>query len=88
VRGRVRLSGRLLGGHIPPRGKIVELQGWARGQWQVFRTTRSNSSGRYRVNYRLRTGVRGSLRIRARVRRERGYPYTLGYSRVIRVRVG
>jgi hypothetical protein len=88
VRGRIRLSGRLLGGHIPPRGKIVELQGWARGQWQVFRTTRSSRSGRYRVDYRLRTGVRGILRIRARVRRERGYPYTLGYSRVVRVRVG
>jgi hypothetical protein len=88
VRGRLPLGGRLLGGHIPPRGKIVELQGWARGQWQVFRTTRTNKRGRYHVNYRLRTWTRGVLRIRARVRRERGYPYTLGYSRVVRVRVG
>jgi hypothetical protein len=82
------LSGRLLGGHIPPRGKIVELQGWARGQWQVFRTTRTTKRGRYHVNYQLRTRMRGVLRIRARVRRERGYPFTLGYSRVVRVRVG
>jgi hypothetical protein len=88
VRGRIRLSGRLLGGHIPPRGKIVELQGLARGQWQVFRTTRTNKRGRFHVTYRLRTGMRGALKIRARVRRERGYPYTLGYSRVVRVRVG
>ena len=88
VRGRIRINGHLLGGHIPPRGKVVALQGWARGAWQVFRTTRTSKGGRFHVNYRLRTGAREVLRIRARVRRERGYPYTLGYSRVARVRVG
>jgi hypothetical protein len=88
VRGRIQLSGRLLGGHIPPRGKVVELQGWARGGWQVFRTVRSSHKGRFRTTYRLRTGARQTLRIRARVRRERGYPFTLGYSRVVRVRIG
>jgi hypothetical protein len=87
-RGTIPLSGRLLGGHIPPRGKVVELQGWARGEWRLFRSVRTSGSGRYHTRYRVRTGVRGILRIRARVRRERGYPYTLGYSRVIRVRVG
>jgi hypothetical protein len=88
MRGRIRINGHLLGGRIPPRGKVVELQGWARGAWQVFRTTRTSRNGRFHVTYRLRTGTRGILRIRARVRRERGYPYTLGYSRVVRVRVG
>ena len=86
-RGRIRLTGALLGGYIPPRGKVVELQGWARGAWQVFRSVRSQRSGHFKATYRLRTGVRGVLRIRARVRSERGYPFTLGYSRVVRVRV-
>jgi hypothetical protein len=88
VRGRIRLSGHLLGGHIPPRGKVVELQGWARGSWQVFRTVRSNDKGRFHATYRLRTGARQTLKIRARVRRERDYPFTLGYSRVVRVGIG
>jgi hypothetical protein len=87
-RGLIPLSGRLLGGHIPPRGKVVELQGWANGAWRLFRSVRTSKSGRYHTRYRVRTGVRGILRIRARVRRERDYPYTLGYSRVVRVRVG
>jgi hypothetical protein len=88
VRGRIRMSGRLLGDHIPPRGKLVELQGWARGAWQLFRQVRTRRSGRFSATYRLRTGARGTLKIRARVRAERGYPYTLGWSRVVRVRVG
>jgi hypothetical protein len=87
-RGLIALSGRLLGGYIPPRGKVVELQGWANGAWRLFRSVRTSKAGRYHTRYRVRTGVRGILRIRARVRRERGYPYTLGYSRVVRVRVG
>ena len=87
-RGVIRLSGRVLGGHIPPRGKVVELQGWARGEWRLFRSMRTSRGARFHTRYRVMTGVRGVLRIRARVRRERGYPYTLGYSRVARVRVG
>ena len=87
-RGTIPLSGRLRGGFIPPRGKLVELQGWARGEWRLFRSVRTTRSGRFHTRYRVRTGVRGVLRIRARVRRERGFPYTLGYSRVVRVRVG
>ena len=87
VRGRIRLRGRLRGGHIPPRGKLVELQGWARGAWLTFRDVRTTRRGRFAATYRLRTGVRGTLRIRARVRRERGYPYALGWSRVERVHI-
>jgi len=34
------------------------------------------------------TGIRGSLRIPARARRQRGYPFTLGYSPIVGVRVG
>jgi hypothetical protein len=87
-RGLIRLSGHLLGGHIPLRGKLVELQGWSRGEWRLFRSVRSTRTGRFHASYRVRTAIRGSLRIRARARRERGYPYTLGYSRVVRVRIG
>jgi hypothetical protein len=88
VHGRIRLRGHLLGDHIPPRGKLIELQGWARGAWQLFRQVRTNRGGQFRATYRLRTRARGTLKIRARVRAERGYPYTLGWSPVIHVRVG
>jgi hypothetical protein len=87
VRGTIPLTGRLLGGHIPPRGKVVELQGWARGSWRLFGSARTGRNGRFHFHYRLKTRARGTLRIRSRVRSERGYPYTLGYSPVVRVRV-
>ena len=86
--GRVRFRGRLKGRPVPARGKLVELQAFDGGRWRTFAQPRSRHDGRYRATYRLRRtfGPR-TFRFRARVRRESGYPYELGYSRKIRVRV-
>src|SRR5215211_4859467 len=77
--GRVRFRGRL---------KLVELQAFDGGKWRTFAQPRSRKDGRYKAVYRLRRtfGPR-TFRFRARVRRESGYPYELGYSRRVKVRV-
>src|SRR5215211_1984074 len=86
--GRVRFRGRLKGLPVPGRGKLVELQAFDGGKWRTFAQPRSRKDGRYRAAYKLRRtfGPR-TFRFRARVRRESGYPYELGYSRRVKVRV-
>jgi hypothetical protein len=85
---RYRISGRLLGGFIPARGKLVELQAYERGKWRTFGSARSNASGRYAYTYRFRAESIGRrFRLRARVRADAAYPFSLGYSKVLRVRV-
>ena len=86
--GTVRFRGRLKGLPVPRRGKLVELQAFDGGKWRTFAQPRSRKSGRYKAAYRLRRtfGPR-TFTFRARVRREGGYPYELGYSRKVRVRV-
>jgi hypothetical protein len=86
--GRVRFRGRLKGLPVPGRGKLVELQAFDGGRWRTFAQPRSRKDGRYRSSYRLRRtfGPR-TFRFRARVRRESGYPYELGYSKRVKVRV-
>jgi hypothetical protein len=69
-------------------GKLVELQAFDGGRWRTFAQPRSRRDGRYKASYELRrTFAPRSFRFRARVRREAGYPYELGYSRKVRVRV-
>src|SRR5262249_49092614 len=41
VGGRVRLSGRLRGGYVPGRGRVVDLQAHERGRWRTFDTVRT-----------------------------------------------
>ena len=86
--GRVRFRGRLKGLPVPGRGKLVELQAFDGGKWRTFAQPRSRKDGRYKASYRLRRtfGPR-TFRFRARVRKENGYPYELGYSKRVRVRV-
>jgi hypothetical protein len=84
---RVRLSGRLRGGAIPPKGKLVELQAFE-GGWRTFASLRSDKRGRFATNYRFqRTFSPRTYRFRARARAEAGYPFVLGVSRSARVRV-
>jgi hypothetical protein len=84
----VRFRGRLLGKPIPRVGKLIDLQAFDAGRWRTFRTTRANRRGRYRATYRfVRTAQPRTFRFRARARREARYPYALGTSRVVRVRV-
>lgn len=84
----VRLSGRLLGGRVPRRGKLVDLQAYERGRWRTFDTARSSRRGRYRTHYRFSTAAAGrSFRLRVRVRPDAAYPFAVGYSHAVRVRV-
>jgi hypothetical protein len=84
----IHLRGALAGGQIPSDGKLVALQALVRGEWRTFGTTRTLSSGKWRYEYRF-DGTRGtqSYRLRALIPSESDYPYALGYSHGITVRV-
>jgi hypothetical protein len=85
---RVRLSGRLRGGAIPPKGKLVELQAREGANWRTFASLRSDRRGRFATRYRFeRTFSPRTYRFRARARAEAGYPFVLGVSPSARVRV-
>jgi hypothetical protein len=56
--------------------------------WRVFGTTRTRKSGHFRVRYRFQPGSRGRFTFRLRLRPNDAYPYTLGFSGRMRVRVG
>ena len=69
-------------------GKLIELQAFDGGRWRTFRTTRANRRGRFHARYRFtRTTSPRTFRFRARARRESRYPYALGVSKVVKVRV-
>jgi hypothetical protein len=74
------------GQRIPDRGLVVILQGREGGRWRTFADTRTSRRGAWRTSYRFR-GIGGSYPVRARIRRQAGYPYELGYSRAVTVRV-
>lgn len=85
----VHFRGHLRGGWLPAGGVLVELQVRTRGKWRTFAQPRaSGTNGRWSYQYRFET-IRGraSFRFRARIRRQRGYPFTTGHSRQVRVRV-
>lgn len=87
--GRVSFSGRLStsGQPVPRSGKLIDLQAYDRGRWRTFETTRARGSrATWRASYRF--GQRpGRYRIRVRIRRESTFPFELGYSRPVVVRV-
>jgi hypothetical protein len=87
--GLVRFKGtiRHAGQPLPRTGLVVVLQGHVRGHWQTFADTRTNAQGRWRARYRF-VGRPGSYPIRVRIRRQNGFPFDLGYSRTLRVRIG
>jgi hypothetical protein len=84
----VVFTGRLLGGHVPDGGKLIDLQAYYRGRWRTFATPRTEARGRWSYRYRF-GATRGVVRyrFRARIRREAAYPYELGYSRRVSVTV-
>ena len=87
--GTIRFSGRLrmLGTKLPPGGKIVDLQASQGGRWTTVDTTRAtgpNASWRAVARFR---GNPGRFPIRLRIRREALFPYELGYSASVVVRV-
>jgi hypothetical protein len=88
--GTVRFSGRLrtAGAAVPPSGKIVELQGFAAGRWRTFATARARGTkARWHASNHF-SGRPGSYPVRVRIRRESAFPFELGTSRSVRVRVG
>jgi hypothetical protein len=88
-RGRIRIAGRLRGLPLPRSGKVVDLQAYEGGKWRTFDTVRARGAkGAFSTRYRfLRAGSGASFLIRARIRRDDSYPYYLGYSPRVRVRV-
>ena len=87
--GAVRFSGRLhtLGSSLPPGGKIVELQASQRGRWSTVASTRATGpDAAWSAVARFR-GTPGRFPVRLRIRREALFPYELGYSGSVVVRV-
>ncbi len=85
---RVRFEGRLIGRPLPADGKLVELQAHYRDRWRTFAVTRTGSGGHWAHRYRFEATVgRVTYPFRARIPRERSYPYALGHSAVVRVTV-
>ena len=87
--GSIRFSGRLraLGAALPPGGKIVDLQASQRGRWSTVATTRTRGAyGAWSAVARFR-GTPGRYPVRLRIRREALFPYELGYSASVVVRV-
>ena len=87
--GRVRFSGRLglRGATVPRSGKLVDLQAYDGGRWRTFATARARGSkGAWSSTYRF-AGRPGRYPVRLRIRREDVFPYDLGYSRSVIVRV-
>lgn len=84
----VRFTGKLLGGHIPAGGKLVQLQALVNGHWQVFANPRANSHGRWQHLYRFSGNYRNArLAFRVRIPRDPSYPFAVGTSLVARVSV-
>lgn len=84
----VRFSGRVRSMPTPPAGKLVELQVVLSGRWQTFRTTRTDTAGRWRVRYRFRRSCGLTpYRFRARLPAEAAYPFETDRTRVVRVLV-
>jgi hypothetical protein len=81
----VRYSGRVLTRPVPEGGKLIVMQGRAKGgAWQTFATRRTGRGGRFAGRYRLRVrrpGIR--LQFRVRIPRERGYPFAAGAGRPV-----
>ena len=63
-------------------------QAYEAGKWRTFETVRARKRARFSTRYRFTRATSGaSFLIRARIRRDDSYPYYLGYSPRVRVRV-
>jgi hypothetical protein len=86
--GRVRFKGRLKGGYVPEGGKVVELQAHERGRWRTITTLRTDAKGAFSYRYRFSFRAAGTtFPVRVRIRHEGTYPFALGYSKRVKVRV-
>jgi hypothetical protein len=86
--GATRFSGRLLGGHVPRAGKLVELQARVVAGWRTFATLRTDRRGRFHHTHRFTPAAGGrTYWFRLRVRREAAYPFESATTRPLSVRV-
>jgi hypothetical protein len=71
------VSGRLLGGRVPPAGVRVRLQARQGASWATRATLRTDGLGRFSATGRAPAGVRLRIAIPA----QRGYPFARGVAR-------
>ena len=71
------VSGRLLGGRVPPTGVRVGLQARRGARWSTRATLRTDGLGRFSATGRAPTGVRLRIAIPA----QHGYPFARGVAR-------
>jgi hypothetical protein len=84
----VGFTGRLLGGHVPRAGKLVELQARVAAGWRTFATLRTDQGGRFRHRHRLGLASGGQTYwFRLRIRGEESYPFEGATSNVVAVQV-
>lgn len=82
--GTIVLTGQVLG-PVPAQGAIVDLLVHYRGQWEPFRTPRTDSHGHFEVVYQFEGGT-GRFPFRATVPvGQAGFPFSSGYSKVVDV---
>jgi hypothetical protein len=75
------------GAVVPRSGKLIDLQAFDAGRWRTFATARARGAkGAWRSSYTF-AGRPGRYPVRVRIRREAAFPYELGYSRSVVVRV-
>ncbi len=81
----VRYRGRVVSGPMPANGKLVIVQGRAKGgAWQTFASPRTNRAGAFTGRYRLKVRNPGrKLQFRVRVVTESGFAYLAGTSRTV-----
>lgn len=85
----VTLRGRIIGGRLPPGGKLFALQAFYARGWHSFAGPfHTRPDGRWRAHYRFRsTTGRVVYRFRVFIPREADYPLEAGTSRVRTVTV-
>ncbi len=85
--GTIVLTGQVLG-PVPRQGTIVDLLVHYRGQWEPFRTPRTDADGHFEVVYQFEGGI-GRFPFRATVPAgQAGFPFSSGYSKVVDVTTG
>jgi hypothetical protein len=86
--GQIRISGRLLGGYVPPSGELVVLWiGWQGGSTEIGHLY-ARANGRFSSTYTfLRGNGTETYRIWATSAREGDYPFAPGGSRAVTVQV-
>jgi hypothetical protein len=82
--GTIVLRGHVQGA-VPRQGVIVDLLVHYRGQWEPFRTPRTDGAGRFEVAYQFQ-GALGRFPFRAEVpAHQAGFSFTRGVSEVVAV---